>query len=141
MSASLPSPPSAIPRATAEKSADLFPKGRPPPANPLAGSPGIGPEIVFPGKIKRPVRADRAAAFPEGRRHDRLEVMLGVIWSILTLPIRLLAWTVDFLSRLTGLGIGFALMVLGVALGAGPSMVLGIPVFVIGLILTLRSLG
>jgi hypothetical protein len=67
--------------------------------------------------------------------------MLGVIWSILTLPIRLLGWTVDFLSRLTGLGIGFALMVLGVALGAGPSMVLGIPVFVIGLLLTLRSLG
>jgi hypothetical protein len=67
--------------------------------------------------------------------------MLGVIWSILTLPIRLLAWTVDFLSRLTGLGIGFALMVLGVALGAGPSMALGIPVFVIGLLLTLRSLG
>jgi hypothetical protein len=67
--------------------------------------------------------------------------MLGVIWSILTLPVRLLAWTVDFLGRLTGLGIGFALMVLGVALGAGPSMVLGIPVFVIGLILTLRSLS
>jgi hypothetical protein len=67
--------------------------------------------------------------------------MLGVIWSILTLPIRLLGWTVDFLSRLTGLGIGFALMVLGVALGAGPSLILGIPVFVIGLILTLRSLG
>ena len=67
--------------------------------------------------------------------------MLGVIWSILTLPIRLLGWTVDFLSRLTGLGIGFALMVLGVALGAGPSMALGIPVFVIGLLLTLRSLG
>jgi hypothetical protein len=67
--------------------------------------------------------------------------MLGVIWSILTLPIRLLGWTVDFLSRLTGLGIGFALMVVGVALGAGPSMALGIPVFVIGLLLTLRSLG
>ena len=67
--------------------------------------------------------------------------MLGVIWSILMLPIRLLAWTVDFLGRATGLGVGFALMVLGVALGAGPSMVLGIPVFVIGLILTLRSLS
>ena len=67
--------------------------------------------------------------------------MLGVIWSILTLPIRLLGWTVDFLSRLTGLGIGFALMVVGVALGAGPSMAMGIPVFVIGLLLTLRSLG
>ena len=45
------------------------------------------------------------------------------------------------LSRLAGLGIGFALMVLGVALGAGPSPSLGIPLFVIGLLLTLRSLG
>ncbi len=67
--------------------------------------------------------------------------MLGVIWSIVTLPIRLLAWTVDALSRLTGLGIGFALMVVGVALGAGPSLALGLPIFVIGLLLTLRSLG
>ncbi len=67
--------------------------------------------------------------------------MLGVIWSIVTLPIRLLAWTADFLSRLTGLGLGFALMVLGVALGAGPSLALGGPLFVLGLLLTLRSLG
>ncbi len=67
--------------------------------------------------------------------------MLGVIWSIVTLPIRLLAWTADFLSRLTGLGLGFALMVLGVALGAGPSLALGVPLFVLGLLLTLRSLG
>ncbi len=67
--------------------------------------------------------------------------MFGVIWSILTLPIRLLGWTADILSRLTGLGIGFALMVLGVAVGAGPSLALGAPIFVLGLLLTLRSLG
>ena len=67
--------------------------------------------------------------------------MFGVIWSILTLPIRLLGWTGELLSRLVGLGLGFALMVVGVALGAGPSMILGVPVFVIGLVLTLRSLG
>ncbi len=67
--------------------------------------------------------------------------MLGVIWSILTLPIRILGWTADLLSRLTGLGIGFALMVLGVAVGAGPSLALGLPIFVLGLLLTLRSLG
>jgi hypothetical protein len=67
--------------------------------------------------------------------------MLGVIWSILTLPIRLVVWVLDFLSRATGLAIGFALMVLGVALGAGPSMILGVPIFIIGLLLTLRSLG
>jgi len=67
--------------------------------------------------------------------------MLGVIWTILTLPIRLVVWVLDFLSRATGLAIGFALMVLGVALGAGPSLILGVPIFVIGLLLTLRSLG
>jgi len=67
--------------------------------------------------------------------------MLGVIWSIFTLPIRILAWVADFLSRLTGLGIGFAFMVLGVALGAGPSLAIGLPLFVLGLLLTLRSLG
>ena len=67
--------------------------------------------------------------------------MLGVIWTILTLPIRIVAWVLDFLTRATGLAIGFALMVLGVAVGAGPSLALGVPIFVIGLLLTLRSLG
>ncbi len=67
--------------------------------------------------------------------------MLGVIWNILTLPIRIVVWVLDFLSRATGLVLGFALMVLGVALGAGPSLILGVPVFVIGLVLTLRCLG
>jgi hypothetical protein len=67
--------------------------------------------------------------------------MLGVIWTIVTLPFRLIVWVLDFLSRATGLAIGFALMVLGVAVGAGPSLALGVPIFVIGLLLTLRSLG
>jgi hypothetical protein len=67
--------------------------------------------------------------------------MLGVIWNILTLPIRIVVWVLDFLSRATGLVLGFALMVLGVALGAGPSLILGVPVFFIGLVLTLRGLG
>jgi hypothetical protein len=67
--------------------------------------------------------------------------MLGMIWNILTLPIRIVVWVLDFLSRATGLILGFALMVLGVALGAGPSMILGVPVFLIGLVLTLRCLG
>ena len=67
--------------------------------------------------------------------------MLGMIWSILTLPIRALGWMGDLLGRLTGLAIGFALMVVGVALGAGPSVAIGLPLFVLGLLLTLRSLG
>ncbi len=67
--------------------------------------------------------------------------MIGVIWTIVTLPIRVVVWVLDFLGRATGLLLGFALMVLGVALGAGPSLILGVPVFVVGLVLTLKSLG
>jgi hypothetical protein len=67
--------------------------------------------------------------------------MLGAIWNILTLPIRIIVWVLDFLSRATGLILGFALMVLGVAIGAGPSMILGVPIFFVGLLLTLRCLG
>ncbi len=67
--------------------------------------------------------------------------MLGVIWTIVTLPVRVVVWVLDFLGRATALALGFALMVLGVALGAGPSLILGVPVFVVGLVLTLKSLG
>ena len=67
--------------------------------------------------------------------------MFGMIWSILTLPIRALGWTADFAGRLVGLLVGFPLMVLGVAIGAGPSVALGAPIFIVGLLLTLRSLG
>ena len=67
--------------------------------------------------------------------------MLGTVWAIVTFPFRLLAWVVDLLGRLTGGLLGFALMVLGVALGAGPLFMIGIPIFIVGLILTLRCLG
>ena len=67
--------------------------------------------------------------------------MFGLIWNLLTLPIRLVVGTLDFLSRATGLVLGFGLMVLGVALGAGPSLILGVPVFVVGLVLTMKCLG
>lgn len=69
------------------------------------------------------------------------DAVLGTVWAILTFPFRLVAWVVDLLGRLTGLLIGFALMVLGVALGASPLFMFGIPLFIIGLIMTLRSLG
>lgn len=69
--------------------------------------------------------------------------MLGTLWSVFTLPFRLVARAVELLGRLTALIIGFTLMVLGVALGAGGGglSLLGIPVFVVGLVLTLRALG
>ncbi len=67
--------------------------------------------------------------------------MFGAIWSVFTLPFRLLGRAVDLLGRITGLGLGFALMVVGVALGSGAFYPIGIPVFLIGLMLTLRNLG
>jgi hypothetical protein len=70
-----------------------------------------------------------------------LDAVFGTVWAILTFPFRLVAWVVDLLGRLTALLVGFALMVLGVALGASPLFMIGIPLFIIGLIMTLRSLG
>jgi hypothetical protein len=67
--------------------------------------------------------------------------MLDAIWWIITLPFRLLAGAVELLGRLAALLVGFGLMVVGVAFWAGTLYVLGIPMFVIGLLLTLRALG
>jgi hypothetical protein len=67
--------------------------------------------------------------------------VLGALWAVVTLPFRLLIWVVEMLGRLTALAVGFTLMVVGVAFWAGPLPLLGIPVFVVGLLLTLRSLG
>lgn len=70
-----------------------------------------------------------------------MDAVLGTIWAILTFPFRLIGWVVDLLGRLSGLLIGFVLMVLGVALGASPLFMIGIPLFIIGLVMTLRCLG
>jgi hypothetical protein len=67
--------------------------------------------------------------------------MLDAIWSVVTLPFRILAWAVELLGRLAALIVGFGLMVVGVAFWAGTLYVIGIPLFVIGLLLTLRALG
>ena len=67
--------------------------------------------------------------------------MLGAIWTILTLPIRLVFGAIELLGRLTGLVLGFALMVVDMALSASPFYIVGIPVFLVGLVLTLRSIG
>ena len=48
---------------------------------------------------------------------------------------------ISLLGRATGVAVGFALMVVGMALGAGPFFLIGIPLFLVGLLLTLRCLG
>jgi hypothetical protein len=70
-----------------------------------------------------------------------LENVFGAIWSVLTLPFRLVIGVVEALGRMVALVFGFCLMVIGMALWAGPLFVIGIPLFIVGLLLTLRSLG
>jgi hypothetical protein len=70
-----------------------------------------------------------------------LGALWGTIWAVVTLPVRLLFGLVELLGRATGLVLGFALMVLGVALGAGQFFLIGIPLFFVGLLMMLRSLG
>ncbi len=66
--------------------------------------------------------------------------MLGAIWSILTLPFRLIAGVVAFCGRALGVVIGFGLIVAGVAFCSGAVYLLGVPFFVLGLLLMMKSL-
>ena len=66
-------------------------------------------------------------------------VMFGAIWSIVRLPFRLVFGLVEWLGRLTAFLLGFVLMVIGVALWAGPLFIIGIPVFIVGLLITVRT--
>jgi hypothetical protein len=70
-----------------------------------------------------------------------MESVLGALWTVITLPFRLIVWLVDVLGRLTGLVLGFVMMVVGMALMAGPFFIIGVPLFIIGLLITLRSVG
>jgi hypothetical protein len=70
-----------------------------------------------------------------------LGTVMGTLWTVVTLPFRLLIGAVELLGRFTALLVGFTLMVVGMAFWAGPAPVFGIPVFVVGLLLTLRALG
>lgn len=67
--------------------------------------------------------------------------MIGAVWSVLTLPFRLIAGLVALCGRMIGVITGFALMVVGVAFCSGALYPLGLPMFVIGLIMTLKCLG
>jgi hypothetical protein len=101
----------------------------------------------------RLARQDQVAARPAAPGAGRstrprgcvsLNAMVGsvfrAIWSVVMLPLRLLFRAVEMLGRATALTLGFALMVVGVALSAGTLLVIGIPTFVVGLVMTLRSL-
>jgi hypothetical protein len=69
-----------------------------------------------------------------------LAVLLAAVWFMATLPFRLVFWLIAWMGRLTAVVLGFSLMVVGMALGAGPLFFIGIPLFLVGLVLTLRCL-
>jgi hypothetical protein len=66
--------------------------------------------------------------------------LLRTAWFVVTLPFRLVFATIALLGRLTGLALGFTLMVVGTAFLPGPLFLIGIPLLLIGLVLTLRCL-
>ena len=66
--------------------------------------------------------------------------LLTVLWFVAALPFRLVFWTIAWMGRLTAVALGFSLMVVGMALWAGPLFFIGIPLFLVGLVLTLRCL-
>ena len=69
-----------------------------------------------------------------------LGTMFRALWAVVTLPFRVLFKLVELFGRVTSFVLGFVLMVVGVALGAGPLFLIGIPVFVVGLLVTMRAL-
>jgi len=102
--------------------------------------PGDSPEaLCYPAYAPAALRSPNSGLSP---RLGRLIVAaFTLLWSLVTLPFRLLIGIIELLGRLTGIVLGFALMVVGMALWAGPLFILGIPLFIIGLLLTLRCLG
>jgi hypothetical protein len=66
--------------------------------------------------------------------------VLGTLWFVISAPFRLVFWTIAWVGRVTAILLGFCLMVIGIALGAGPLFFLGIPLFLVGLVLTLKCL-
>ncbi len=79
----------------------------------------------------------QSAAWSGGRA---VLALLAAAWFLITVPFRLVFWVIALLGRITGIALGFALMVAGMFFLAGPLFLIGIPLFLIGLVLTLRCL-
>jgi len=67
--------------------------------------------------------------------------MFHALAELVLLPFRLLGRAIDWMGRLASVLLGFLLMVGGAALTAGSYPILGLPIALFGLILTLRALG
>jgi hypothetical protein len=98
-----------------------------------------------PGSARNHTRADGPGVHqsPHVRYGSVSQALLAVVttlWFMATLPFRLIFWGIAWLGRLTAAVLGFVLMVVGMALWAGPLFFLGIPLFIVGLVVTLRCL-
>ncbi|QEH31628.1 hypothetical protein OJF2_00930 [Aquisphaera giovannonii] len=103
------------------------------------------PPAGFPEALSYPAYAP-AARVRAGRGPGRLAwgLVAGLFrlaWFVVTLPIRLVLLVINLVGRLTGIAVGFGMMVVGMALCISPFFIVGVPVFVIGLLLTMRCLG
>lgn len=67
--------------------------------------------------------------------------MFGPLVHVMTWPFRAIVQVIDWMGRAASLVLGFLLMVGGAALLAGPWIVIGAPIFLVGLFLLLRALG
>jgi hypothetical protein len=68
-------------------------------------------------------------------------MVMRALWSVVTLPFRLIGRAAGMVGRLVGATLGFALMVVGAFLLCFQHIwFVGLPVFLFALLLTLRSL-
>jgi hypothetical protein len=67
---------------------------------------------------------------------------MGFLFSVIAFPFRVVGKLVDLIGRAVVLVLGFAMMVGGVALTLMPVFrIIGIPLFIVGLLLVLRALS
>ncbi len=97
--------------------------------------------LESPVRPYRPARAEAGRWLGVPQVIGGIELIFGTVWTLVTLPFRLVFGLLGLLGRLAGLVVGFSIMVLGAALLPGPLVLIGVPVFAIGLLLSLRSLG
>ena len=103
--------------------------------------PASDPWIESTDRPFRPDRAETSRWLAVPQVIGGVEFVFGTVWAIVTLPFRLVFGLFGLMGRLAALVVGFSIMVLGAALLPGPLILIGVPLFAIGLLLSLRSLG
>jgi hypothetical protein len=105
------------------------------------GSAGSGSPRPSSWRRRRPTAKYGGTGDSAARAVGRTVLALfAAAWFLVTAPFRLVFWVIALLGRVTGIAIGFGLMVAGMFFLAGPLFLIGIPLFLIGLVLTLRCL-